>query len=126
MRFQVLTVFLAASSFAGAQRSSSAGGAPEHHSDLEITWHIFNILSEVRFEQEERGNPPYGCDLGPIDFVAFAKACGADGFRCATAAEVGPALCPALSAALRSPKAAIVEAVVDPEEASTKAQEVRV
>ena len=43
-----------------------------------------NSLSEVNFEQQELGNPPYGCDLGPIDFVGFAKACGADGFRCAT------------------------------------------
>ena len=42
-----------------------------------------NSLAEVKFEQKEIGNPEYGCDLAPIDFVAFAKACGADGFRCA-------------------------------------------
>jgi glucose/arabinose dehydrogenase len=41
MRFRVLTLFVAVCSFAGAQRPSSAGGSPEHHSDLEITWHIF-------------------------------------------------------------------------------------
>jgi thiamine pyrophosphate-dependent acetolactate synthase large subunit-like protein len=35
----------------------------------------------VRFEQMELGNPEYGCTLS-IDFVAFAKAFGADGFRC--------------------------------------------
>lgn len=79
-----------------------------------------NSLSEVRFEQQELGNPPYGCDLGPIDFVAFAKACGADGFRCASPAEVRPAL----TAALQSPKAAVVEAVVDPDEPPAKPEEV--
>src|SRR5580693_2753441 len=78
-------------------------------------------LSEVRFEQQELGNPPYGCDLGPIDFVAFAKACGADGFRCATPAEVRPAL----TTALQSPKTAIVEAVVDPDEPPAKPEEIR-
>ena len=63
----------------------------------------------------------YGCDLGPIDFVGFAKACGADGFRCATPAEVRPSLI----SALRSPRAAIVEAVVDPDEAPAKPEDVR-
>lgn len=33
-------------------------------------------------DQREIGNPNYGCDLRPIDFVAFGHACGADGFRC--------------------------------------------
>ncbi len=41
-----------------------------------------NSLAEVKFEQKEIGNPEYGCSLAPIDFVAFAKACGAEGFRC--------------------------------------------
>jgi len=26
------------------------------------------------------GNPEYGCDLHPIDFAAFARACGARGY----------------------------------------------
>jgi thiamine pyrophosphate-dependent acetolactate synthase large subunit-like protein len=50
-----------------------------------------NSLAEVRFEQEEIGNPVFGCDLPPIDFVAFAKACDAEGFRCATPEEIRPA-----------------------------------
>ena len=29
------------------------------------------------FKQREIGNPNYGCQLPPTDFVAFAKACGA-------------------------------------------------
>ena len=40
MRFQILAVLITSGSFAAAQRPSSAGGSPEHHSDLEITWHI--------------------------------------------------------------------------------------
>jgi Raf kinase inhibitor-like YbhB/YbcL family protein len=41
MRFRVLAVLIMACSVAEAQKASSAGGSPEHHSDLEITWHIF-------------------------------------------------------------------------------------
>jgi pyruvate dehydrogenase (quinone) len=66
-------------------------------------------LAEVLFEQRELGNPNYGCDLAPIDFVAFAKACGADGFRCSSPGDVRAAI----QATLRSPKAAVLEASVD-------------
>ncbi len=48
--------------------------------------------------------------MAPIDFVAFARACGAEGFRCEQPAEVGPAI----QAALRSAGPAVIEAVVDP------------
>ena len=81
-----------------------------------------NSLAEVKFEQKEIGNPEYGCDLPPIDFVAFAKACGADGFRCERPDEVRPAI----AAALKSSKAAVVEAVVDAEEKPTKPEELKV
>jgi pyruvate dehydrogenase (quinone) len=47
-----------------------------------------NSLAEVKFEQKEIGNPEFGCDLAPIDFVAFARACGAEGFRCERPEEV--------------------------------------
>ncbi len=71
-----------------------------------------DTLSEVQFEQKDLGNPSFGCELGPIDFVKFAEACGADGYRCARPEEVRPTL----EAALRSPKTALVEAIVDPNE----------
>jgi pyruvate dehydrogenase (quinone) len=80
-----------------------------------------NSLAEVKFEQIELGNPAFGCDLAPIDFVAFARACGADGFRCERPDEVGPAI----QAALRSPKAAIIEAVVDAEEKPADPEQLR-
>lgn len=80
-----------------------------------------NSLAEVKFEQEEIGNPEYACTLAPIDFVAFAKACGADGYRCDKVEEIGPAIL----AALNLPRAAIVEAVVDADEKPTKPDELK-
>jgi pyruvate dehydrogenase (quinone) len=71
-----------------------------------------NSLAEVLFEQQELGNPTYGCELAPIDFAAFAKACGADGFRCSHPAEVKSAL----QATLRSPRTAVLEVLVDANE----------
>jgi glucose/arabinose dehydrogenase len=41
MRFHILIALIAMSSLASAQRPPSTGGSPEHHSDVEITWHIF-------------------------------------------------------------------------------------
>ena len=80
-----------------------------------------NSLAEVKFEQAEIGNAEYGCDLPPIDFVAFARACGADGFHCERPDEIRPAIV----SAFRSPRAAIVEAVVDADEKPTKPDELK-
>jgi len=80
-----------------------------------------NVLAEVKFEQKELGNPEFGCELSPIDFAAFAQACGAEGFRCATPDELRPTI----AAALRSPKAALVEVMVDPNEAPAKPKDLR-
>lgn len=82
--------------------------------DLPIKVLILNNhrLGEVTFEQREAGFGVFGCDLSPIDFTAYAKACGAEGYRCSTPEEVGPAI----ASALRSPTAAIIEAMVDPDE----------
>ena len=60
-----------------------------------------NSLAEVLFEQKELGNPTYGCELAPIDFAAFAKACGADGFTCTHPAEVPAAIRATLRSARR-------------------------
>ena len=80
-----------------------------------------NSLAEVMFEQRELGNPDFGCNLPPIDFVDFAKACGADAFRCEREDEIKPAIRTALS----SSKPALVEAVVDAEEKPTKPDELK-
>jgi pyruvate dehydrogenase (quinone) len=80
-----------------------------------------NSLAEVKFEQEDIGNPEFGCALAPIDFVAFAKACGADAYRCEHPDEVVPTI----KAALDSPMTALVEAIVDPNERPTKPEQLK-
>ena len=40
-----------------------------------------NSLGQIKWEQMVfLGNPEYGCELHPIDFAAFARACGGSGF----------------------------------------------
>jgi pyruvate dehydrogenase (quinone)/pyruvate oxidase len=70
-----------------------------------------NSLGMIKWEQMVfLGNPEYGCELQPIDFAAFARACGATGVTVET-----PASCGAVVAeALQAPGPIIVEAVVDP------------
>jgi pyruvate dehydrogenase (quinone) len=81
-----------------------------------------NSLAEVLFEQKELGNSPFGCDLSPIDFAGFARNCGADGFRCATPAEVQSAI----RQTLQSPRPAVLEAVVDANEKPALPDELKV
>ena len=70
----------------------------------------------MKFEQTEIRNPEFGCDLSPIDFAGFAKACGAEGYRGTTLDGVRSAI----QAALKSSKPALVEAVVDANEKLAK------
>jgi pyruvate dehydrogenase (quinone) len=81
-----------------------------------------NSLAEVLFEQSELGNLPFGCDLSPIDFAGFAKNCGADGFRCSTPQEVRSAI----RETLQSPRAALLEALVDPNEKPALPEELHI
>ncbi|HEV8718307.1 MAG TPA: thiamine pyrophosphate-dependent enzyme [Candidatus Binatia bacterium] len=70
-----------------------------------------NTLGQIKWEQMVfLGNPEYGCDLHPIDFAAFARACGGTGFTVTDPAACGRILDQALAA----PGPVIVEAVVDP------------
>ena len=70
-----------------------------------------NSLGMIKWEQMVfLGNPEYGCELQPIDFAAFARACGATGLTLED-----PADCAAiLDQALATEGPVIVEAVVDP------------
>ena len=78
-----------------------------------------NVLGQIKWEQMIfLGNPEYGVELQPIDFVKFAEACGGVGFRCEKPEEVRSAV----EQAFRSTKPAIVEAVVDPFEPPMPAQ----
>src|SRR5438045_4746404 len=70
-----------------------------------------NTLGQIKWEQMVfLGNPEYGCELHPIDFSAFAAACGGTGFRVEDPAQCGAVL----DEALATPGAVVVEAVVDP------------
>jgi pyruvate dehydrogenase (quinone) len=72
-----------------------------------------NSLGMIKWEQMVfLGNPEYGCDLHPIDFVAVARACGAAGYR-----VDDPAVCErVVQEALATPGPVVVEAVVDANE----------
>jgi pyruvate dehydrogenase (quinone)/pyruvate oxidase len=70
-------------------------------------------LGQIKWEQMVfLGNPEYVCDVTPIDFAAFARACGGEGFTINDPAECGRTLDRAL--ATRGP--VIIDAIVDPNE----------
>lgn len=72
-----------------------------------------NVLGEIKWEQiVQEGNPQFGVDLQPIDFAAFAKACGAEGYTIDDPAQAESVL----RAALAHPGPALIEAVVDANE----------
>jgi pyruvate dehydrogenase (quinone) len=72
-----------------------------------------NVLGMIKWEQLGlEGNPEFGVELQPIDFAAFARACGAAGYTL----EKPEAAAAVLREALAHPGPAIIEAVVDPTE----------
>jgi pyruvate dehydrogenase (quinone) len=72
-----------------------------------------NTLGQIKWEQMMfLGNPEYECDLQPIDFVQAAEAMGIKGWKAEAAEECGAAL----DAAFAHDGAALVEAIVDPNE----------
>ncbi len=72
-----------------------------------------DVLGQIKWEQIAMGgNPQYGVELQPIDFAAYARACGAGGFTIERPDEAEEVLRQAL--AHRGP--AVVQAVVDANE----------
>ena len=70
-----------------------------------------NTLGQIKWEQMVfLGNPEYGVDLQPIDFAAFAHACGGVGFTAEEPGECGDEI----ERFLNAPGPAILQAVVDP------------
>jgi pyruvate dehydrogenase (quinone)/pyruvate oxidase len=70
-----------------------------------------NTLGQIKWEQMVfLGNPEYGVDLHPIDFGAFARACGGLGFSVEEPEQVGRML----DEFLQAPGPAVLEALVDP------------
>jgi pyruvate dehydrogenase (quinone) len=85
--------------------------AVKHNLPIKVIIIKNNTLGQIKWEQMVfLGNPEYGVELQPIDFVKFAEACGGVGFRCEKLDEVRPAL----EAAFAAKGPALVEAVVDP------------
>ncbi|MFL6213737.1 MAG: thiamine pyrophosphate-dependent enzyme [Blastocatellia bacterium] len=83
--------------------------------DLPVKVVIFknNTLGMIKWEQiVMEGNPHFGVALQPIDFAAFARACGANGFTLTEAGEADAVLREAFDA----PGPALVEALVDQNE----------
>src|SRR5438477_3367370 len=72
-----------------------------------------NSLGMIKWEQMVfLGNPEFACDLQPIDFAAFARACGGIGLTVDDPKDCGDVL----DKALATPEPVLVEAVVDPYE----------
>ena len=70
-----------------------------------------DTLGQIKWEQMVfLGNPEYGVDLQPIDFAAFANACGGVGFTVDDPTQCGQAIEGFLSA----PGPAVLQALVDP------------
>jgi pyruvate dehydrogenase (quinone)/pyruvate oxidase len=70
-----------------------------------------NALAMIRWEQMAfLGNPEYAVEFSPVDFVAFARACGGVGYSIREPGEVRAVM----SQAMAEKKPTIVEAYVDP------------
>jgi len=72
-----------------------------------------DVLGLIKWEQMAfLGNPQYGVELAPVDFVKVAEACGIRGIRIDDPTTVGEQL----EAALATDGPALIETVVDPNE----------
>ena len=70
-----------------------------------------NTLGLIRWEQMGfLGNPEYGVEFSPIDYVKFAEACGGKGYAISEPSEVKSTM----RQAMKERKPTIVEAYVDP------------
>jgi pyruvate dehydrogenase (quinone) len=70
-----------------------------------------DTLGQIKWEQMVfLGNPEFGVDLHPIDFAAFAQACGGEGFTAEDPVNCGRIV----EEFLRVPGPAVLQAVVDP------------
>ena len=85
--------------------------AVKYHLPIKVVVMKNNSLGMIKWEQMVfLGNPEYGCELEPIDFAGFARACGAKGFTVEDPAQCGAIL----DQAFETPGPVLVEAVIDP------------
>ena len=101
--------------------------APIAHPDRQVVAFVgdggsFLLMAEfaicVKYGMVFLGTREHRCDLDPIDFALFARACGGQGFTIENPAEAGPILAKALA----TPGPVIVEGIVDPFEPPTPAK----
>ena len=70
-----------------------------------------DVLGQIKWEQMVfLGNPEYGVELQPIDFAAYARACGAQGFNLHDPKAAGSTV----EQWLAAPGPAVLEATIDP------------
>jgi pyruvate dehydrogenase (quinone)/pyruvate decarboxylase len=93
-----------------------------HNLNIKVMILNNDSLGEVKFEQEELGNPEYGCELGHIDFAAYAEAAGARGFRASRPNELHTAI----QSWLAVPGPAVLDVQVDAAEKTEKPEELKV
>jgi pyruvate dehydrogenase (quinone)/pyruvate oxidase len=87
--------------------------AVKHKLPIKIVIVKNNSLGQIRWEQMVfLGNPEFGCDLAPINFAEFARACGGTGFTIEDPAQCGATL----DSAFQTPGPVVIEALVDPNE----------
>jgi pyruvate dehydrogenase (quinone)/pyruvate oxidase len=87
--------------------------AVKHKLPIKVFINRNNSLGMIKWEQMVfLGNPEFACDLHPIDFAAFARACGGHGFTIDD-----PRRCrDVVAEALATPGPVVVDAIVDPNE----------
>jgi pyruvate dehydrogenase (quinone) len=85
----------------------------QHELPVKVVVYKNNTLGLIKWEQMVfLGNPEYGVNVAPMDFVKFAEACGATGVSITDATECGELLARAFDV----PGPGIIECVVDPHE----------
>jgi len=85
----------------------------KHNLNVKVIIIKNNVLGMIKWEQMVlEGNPEFGVELQPIDFEAYAKACGAGGFTIERPQDAAMVL----KEALAYPGPAVVQALVDPSE----------
>lgn len=79
--------------------------------DLPIKIIVLNNskIGMIKYEQAEQGHLNYETDLGEVDFAAFAKSCGGEGFRATNHEELDQAM----QQAFLSKKPVIIDAVIE-------------
>jgi pyruvate dehydrogenase (quinone) len=89
--------------------------AVQYHLPIKVIVLNNKILGMIRWEQMAfLGNPEYGIEFSPIDFVKIAEACGGKGFSITKMEDVKPVINQAI---MEDKLPVIVDAHVDPFEA---------